>query len=173
MADADAPAPDLIGLLQADHRRIDGLLGQDPLPAEIVREIEQHLTAETQLLYPLVHRYLPQREDTMRQLLDVDHGLETQLARLDSRLRAKSVSRDDLTATLTGHVELQDVLFAELSEAADPGELVEAGESLLGVIMVAPTHPHPHLPREGPLERVADTAAAAVDHVRDALRRSE
>ena len=173
MDQSPEPAADLLELLHADHSRIEELLTGTVQPGTLVSEISTHLVAETQLLYPAVRRHLPGADVTVDGLLETDHDMEEQLARLDhgqgGTTPASEVS--ELSELFAAHVRQQEAVFPALRQAAGSDEIRRLGEALGPTLMEAPTHPHPHLPREGPFEVISDAVASSVDHLRDALRR--
>ncbi len=138
----------------------------------LVRELSSHLVAESQLLYPALRREVPDVDFAVDQLVETDHRLEELLADLDDDEDDAGI-RAQVRTWFAEHVRQQDALFPELRLRADPGELRRLGESLGPTIMEAPTHPHPHLPREGAFEVISDAVASSVDHLRDALKRDD
>ena len=164
-------SPDLVELLQADHARMADVLSSADSGA-LVSELSAHLVAESQLLYPALRRAVPDVDFAVDQLLETDHRLEELLAGVDGHQPETAVLAEVRTLFLE-HVRQQDALFPELRLRADPGELRQLGDTLGPTIMEAPTHPHPHLPREGAFEVISDAVASSVDHVRDALKRDD
>ena len=162
-------SPDLVELLQADHARMADVLASAD-GSELVSGLSSHLVAESQLLYPVLRREVPDVDFAVDQLVETDHRLEELLADVDDDQGAAGIPAP-IAALLSEHVRQQDALFAELRQRADPRELRRLGESLGPTIMEAPTHPHPHLPREGAFEVISDAVASSVDHIRDALKR--
>ncbi|MDQ3575626.1 MAG: hypothetical protein M3378_03550 [Actinomycetota bacterium] len=164
--------PDVLELLEADHHRVSELLARIGDGAGPVSEVTTHLVAESQLLYPSLRHHLPDADVAVDGLLETDHRIEQLLAEVD-RGDADDAVAAELVALFAEHVRQQEALFAELHHAAEPEELLRLGQALGPVIMKAPTHPHPHLPREGTLEVISDAVASSVDHIRDALRRED
>ncbi len=162
--------PDLTELLTADHRRVARLLSSGAPARELVGELSSHLVAEAQVLYPALRAHLAGATSAVDGLVATDHRLEEVLTELD---RGGTGAVDELAELFARHVSEQERLFPQLREAAGDEELSRLGEALGPVVMEAPTHPHPHLPREGRLEVIADSVASTVDHLRDALRRDE
>ncbi len=162
--------PELTELLTADHRRVARLLGNGAPARELVSELSSHLVAEAQLLYPALRRHLAAADADVDGLLATDHRLEEVLTALD---HSGGDPPAELAEVFAHHVSEQERLFPELRRTAGDEELGRLGEALGEVVMEAPTHPHPHLPREGPLEVIADSVASTLDQLRDALRRNE
>jgi hypothetical protein len=167
-----AQSPDLVELLEADHRRLEQLVADSDAGPELVRELSAHLVAESQLLYPAARRHLPDAEVTVDGLVEVDGRLEEVLLDLDKHGGA-GPGATELGELFRRHVSEQQWLFPQLRQVVDGAELRRLGDALGPTIMEAPTHPHPHLPAEGRLEVIADAVASGVDHIRDALHREE
>lgn len=165
-------SPDLVDLLQADHQRMSDQLVVVGAGPGLVSELSAHLVAEAQLLYPALRRHLPDADVAVDALVEMDHRMEQLLADVDQG-EADRVDAGELEGLWAEHVRQQEALFSELRQVAEPGELRRLGENLGPTIMEAPTHPHPHLPREGPLEVISDAVASSVDHLRAALKRED
>jgi len=163
---------DLPELLEADHRRVSDILVVVGVGPGLVSEVSTHLVAESQLLYPALRRHLPDADVTVDALLETDHRLEELLVGVE---RGDSGPSEDaeLADLWADHVRRQEALFSELRQVAEPEELRRLGDAVGPALMEAPTHPHPHLPREGPLEVISDAVASGVDHIRDSLRRGD
>jgi hypothetical protein len=164
--DAGDEAPDLLELLEADHRRVERLLGEGADTHTLVHEIATHVVAEAQVLYPEARRSL-NADDLVDACLDLDHLLEEGLV---------SLEHEETDATALGelfsrHVVRQEAdLFPALHAAVPAARLVALGDGLQLAVRTAPTHGHPHLPDSGTLEVIADAVAARLDELRDAFR---
>jgi len=173
---ASDAAPDILELLQADHHRVSDLLVVVGVGPGLVSEISTHLVAESQLLYPTVRHHLAEADVTVDGLLETDHRMEELLAEVDrgdEEPRAATGVAAELEALWAEHVRQQEALFDELRQVVEPAELRRLGGAVGPTIMEAPTHPHPHLPREGALEVISDAVASTVDHIRDRLHRDD
>jgi hypothetical protein len=158
--------PDLLELLEADHRRIERLLTDGAEQHTLVHEIETHVVAEDQLLYREARREL-NADDLVDACLDVDHLLEEALVNLERG----SVDPAAVAQLFARHTARQEAdLFPALHAAVPAERLVALGEGLQQAMRMAPTHGHPHLPESGPLEIIADVVAARLDELRDAFR---
>jgi hemerythrin superfamily protein len=152
---------DLLELLEADHVRLVRLAGDGA--ATIVAELTAHLVAEDQLLYPEARRSLPD-DEMIDGCLDRDHELERVLARFDRG----EATVDELSDLVIAHAaSLEGDLFPALRDVVDQEVLVELAEALPAVLAAAPTHAHPGVADEGPLEVIGDTLAAGLDRIRD------
>ncbi len=163
---------DLLELLEADHHRVTDRVLVVGVGPSLVSEVSTHLVAESQLLYPALRRNLPDADVAVDGLLETDHRLEELLVEVE-RGDADATVGVELADLWADHVRGQEALFAELRQVVPPEELRRLGDALGPTIMEAPTHPHPHLPREGAMEVISDAVASSVDHVRDALKRGD
>ena len=160
---------DLLELLEADHRRIQRLVGEGQTGASLVAELSSHIVAEHQLLHPALRDHLAGGDAAADALTDIDHSLERALGRLEDG--EAGVDREEIATLFARHVAGQEELFPEVRRAVDPERLQELGQQLGPTLSEAPTHPHPNLPEEGPLEVIGDAVASSLDQLRDALRR--
>ena len=152
---------DLLELLEADHVRLIRLAGEGS--AAIVAELAAHLVAEDQLLYPEARRSLPD-DEMIDACLERDHELERVLRRFERG----EANADELSDLVIAHgASLEGDLFPALRDVVDQEVLVELAEALPGVLATSPTHAHPGVADEGPLEVIGDTLAAGVDRLRD------
>jgi hypothetical protein len=158
--------PDLLELLEADHRRIERLLADGADAHTLIHEIETHVVAEDQILYREARKKL-NADDLVDACLDVDHLLEEALVALEHSTVDVAVVKE-----LVGrHVARQEAdLFPALHEAVPRDRLVALGDSLQQSMRTAPTRGHPHLPDSGALEIIADLVVARLDQLRDAFR---
>jgi len=152
---------DLLELLEADHVRLIRLAGDGS--AEIVPELAAHLVAEDQLLYPEARRALTD-DEMIDGCLERDHELELVLRRFERG----DANADELSDLVIAHAaSLEGDLFPALRDVVDEEVLVDLAGALPAVLASAPTHPHPGVADEGPLEVIGDTLAAGVDRLRD------
>jgi hemerythrin-like domain-containing protein len=164
--DADNGGPDLLELLEADHRRIERLLGEGADTHTLIHEIETHVVAEDQVLYPEARKKL-NADDLVDACLDVDHLQEEALVALEHGTVDVGVVKE----LFDRHVARQESdLFPALHEVLPRERLVALGDALQLSVRTAPTHGHPHLPDSGTMEVIADLVAARLDQLRDAFR---
>jgi hypothetical protein len=162
--------PDLLELLEADHRRIERLLADPGQGAKLISELSSHIVAEHQLLHPTVRKHLPEGDKAADELTEIDRQLERTLAQIDEGVLQGGLAAE-LEELFRLHLDGQEVLFPPLRQTVPRARLEELGQQLGSTISEAPTHPHPNLPDEGPLEVIGDAVASALDQLRDALRR--
>ena len=175
---------DAIEILQADHRRVEGLFEQiqdteEPdarkaLLDTLVGELSGHSALEEQFVYPLLKEIAPTGEAMIDASLSEHQSVKELLLRLD-----KMAGDDqDLVATLQTlegevreHVmeEEQDAL-PQLRQHLDQDSLDELGVELERARDSVPTRPHPMAPNEPPGLTVAAPVAAMLDRLRDRLQ---
>jgi hypothetical protein len=165
----DAGGDDLLALLAADHRRIVRLIDEAAPPADVVREIAMHLSAETQLLYREARNEVP-ADPLVDQALDLDHRVEELAAAVDD---GRTESLADLDAAFAAHIRVQeDEIFPKLQAVVSEERLLKLAGALETVVRMAPTHPHPHGPDEGGANVISDALAAALDQIEDLFRKN-
>ncbi len=160
---------DLLELLEADHRRIQRLMSGGLTASSVIAELSSHIVAEHQLLYPTLRDQLAGGDAVADGLADIDQALERALVRLDEE--GAGSDRRQVADLFDQHVAGQEELFPALRQSVTPERLQELGGQLGPTLSEAPTHPHPNLPDEGPLEVIGDAVASSLDQLRDALRR--
>src|SRR5260221_13479570 len=112
-----ADEADLFELLEADHARLVRLAA-DASP-DLVAEVEAHLVAEAQLLYPAARRQLPD-DELLDESLDRDHRIEEALRRYE---RGKAEA-GELVDLLDAHAEAMAAdLFPRLRDVIDEEDL--------------------------------------------------
>lgn len=152
---------DLLELLEADHHRLLRLLEEGS--PNIVAELEAHLVAEDQLLFPEARHSLTD-DELLDACLERDRRIEQLLADLANGRGA----HEELADLVQAHADvLEHELFPMLRDVLDDDRLEELGAALPTVLAQAPSRAHPHIPDEGPLEVIGDTLAAGVDRLRD------
>lgn len=177
---------DVIELLTSDHREVEQLFRMYEAAANdagvarqaaenIIRELSVHAAVEEQILYPAMRKADP-RETSL-----VDHSLEEHQQMKELLTQVDGKPADDqgvreafgkLKSTVEDHVsEEEGKLFPSLRRHISEEELMRMGEVMAKAKSLAPTHPHPNAPDTPPGNIVAGPVAAAVDKVRDALRR--
>lgn len=137
---------DLISILKADHRSVDGLFerfashsararkARESTVRRIVSELSLHARVEEQVVYPVVRDHLPDLAPTVSESLEEHRVVGWELSTIaalppdDDRLDAKvSVLRD-----LVGHhvEEEEHDLFPKLRTGLSRRELEDLGDTL-------------------------------------------
>lgn len=173
---------DPIQSLIDDHRKVESILvafeqgeiGPDDQKIELlVRELSIHAAVEEVVVYPGFHAASGLGDTLVPQNLQ-EHQLVKEL--LIDIERSSSVDRVPLLTALAAyvraHVEHEEgSMFPKLRRFASDQELADMGEALERTRKIAPTHPHPHAPRDAPAVVPAGVAAGLLDKARDALHR--
>jgi hemerythrin superfamily protein len=182
-----AKRPDAIDVLVADHRTVEDLFERfektgdravktrADLVEKMIRELSIHAAVEEQLFYPRVRAASDELRDEILEALEEHHVVKELLAELEKmppeheRFEAKTTV---LIATVRHHVEEEESdLFPRVRKAISAEELVEIGEGLEALKMLAPTHPHPHAPDEPPAN-LANLGVAGLDRGRDTVEQA-
>ena len=171
---------DAIQILTDDHREVEGLFqkvesgsaGKKDVVAKIVRELSIHDAIEREYLYPAVRKHIADQGDHLAEHSLDEHGkVATLLADIedaDDAVRQDELLRE-LIPDVKSHVkEEEEQIFPGLRSAMSASDLADLGSKLEKAKGKAPTHPHPHAPRSGVGAKIAGTAAATMDKVRDA-----
>ena len=170
-------APDTQPLLTAAEAALDELRKDRPDHRHVVTWVSAHSAALQRVVYPAARHYLrsshpavDNAEATTRRLEHVAFRLHQWLSgdgrgsALDvpaTKARLQTLIEQHLTELVDLTGELQAVLVASVWD-----DLLVRHERALAM---APTRPHPHIPHQGPAERVAFRLASAVDRLMDAL----
>jgi hemerythrin superfamily protein len=179
-----AKQPDAIDVLVADHHSIEDLFerfekagdravkARGEVVGRIIRELSVHAAIEEQLLYPRVRAAGDDFKHDVLEALEEHHVVKELLAELEKmppeheRFEAKT---SVLIETVRHHIQEEESdLFPRVRKAFSPQELVDMGEGLVGLRMMAPTHPHPHAPDEPPAN-LANLGVAGIDRARDTV----
>ncbi len=176
--------PDAIELLTTDHAEVEQMFVQieslpegdsrNALVQGVIRELSVHAAIEEQILYPAIRTALPDGETLVQEAIDEHQQVKETLAAIE---RADDpTGRDQLLVQLMSdvrhHVEEEEAeLFPKMRASIGASELQVMGGKLAAAKKMAPTHPHPNAPNTPPGNVVGGVAAAAMDKVRDALKR--
>lgn len=179
----DTQQQDLIEMIIADHREVQGVFTQievsgdartrHDLVEHVVAELVRHSVGEEQYLYPTARKVLSDGDKI------VDHELE-------EHAEAEKVMKDiekcdpsdarydglvrDLIADIRHHLQDEEEdLLPKLRAACDADELRELGQKFQQAKKLAPTRPHPSAPDKPPANRILDPGAGLIDRMRDAL----
>jgi hemerythrin superfamily protein len=179
---------DAITLLKDDHRSVEKLFksfeqaGPKALKTKarlvegMVRELTVHASIEEQIFYPKVRQDAKDLDSDVLEALEEHHVVKWLLSELDGldpsdeRFDAKVTV---LTESVRHHVKEEErELFPAVRKAFDRQTLVDMGDALAAAKKVAPVKPHPRMPDEPPLNRLADASAGAVDRAVDAIKKA-
>ncbi|HEY4571338.1 MAG TPA: hemerythrin domain-containing protein [Kribbella sp.] len=183
MTNADGKATDVIDALTADHREVEGLIGEivastkaderRDLADQMIAELVRHSVAEEMYVYPAMRDHLPNGEEAVEHDTEEHKELET----LMKQLEGADADGAEFQQTLA---KLQDVLrdhvqdeegeqFPQLRAHIPADTLVELREKVELAKKVAPTRPHPAAPNAELFHKVAGPGVGLVDRLRDKL----
>lgn len=175
---------DVITMLTAEHREVDGLLddlltgrvtgdARGDAISTVIRELSTHAAAEEIVLYPELRDLLSDGDGLADEALTEHQRIKEALHDLDGK------SPDDpgvmeaiaaVAAEVRHHVEEEEgELFVQLLQTVGPERLVELGDLVARAKKAAPTHPHPHAPNTPPGNLIVGPPAALIDRMRDAI----
>jgi hemerythrin-like domain-containing protein len=168
-----------ITVLSEDHSALRDLFVRVSQPdedrpavlEELVRSLSGHVSAEKQLVMPVLRSQHDDGE-VLAEQLGQDHDAIEKLVILVERRKVNSPDIPDLVNELLNVIErhtrqADEQLLPFLRNRLSKAELVELGAALRSDELQLMTHPHPHLPDSGPLATVTRKAAALIDRGRD------
>lgn len=175
---------DALEFLAAEHRQVEGYFDRlrvEPTDRETLRAVISalvgHDAVERKLLYPLVAEKVAGLGSGLAEhALDAHEEVSSLLVEIE-----KMVDKDDLgevaepvarlmTAVSSHVAEEEQQLFPRLRQVTSVVDLRELGTKMRTAREKAPTHPHSLMPRSPLGAKLAGTAAALVDRVKDAVQ---
>lgn len=179
---------DALSFLRADHESVLGMFevldgapkgtgsvqsGLGTMVTNLVIAESQHEAIEEQLFWPLVRKALENGDE----LADTAIAQEQEGKKLLQRLQDGNPGEADYHEALAEFIKAgrehiafeQDQVWPLLPSAVGQAELERLGEKLAAAKKIAPTRPHPDTPPNAMVQQTMGTAAAVVDHVRDAV----
>jgi hemerythrin-like domain-containing protein len=178
---------DALTFLREDHKSVLGMLevledapsgdgadlsGLRTMVTNLVIAESQHEAIEEQFFWPAVRDAL----DDGDKLADEAIAQEQEGKKLLQRLEDGEPGEPDYHQALREFVKAgrehigyeQDVVWPKFQTAVSLEELEKLGEKLEAAKKIAPTRPHPDTPPNATVQKTMGTAAAMVDHLRDA-----
>ncbi|WP_431238495.1 hemerythrin domain-containing protein [Mycolicibacterium aichiense] len=179
---------DALSFLRADHESVLGMFevldgapagsgaaqsGLGTMVTNLVIAESQHEAIEEQLFWPLVRKAL----DNGDELADAAIAQEQEGKKLLQRLEDGNPGEPDFHDALAEFIKAgrehiafeQEQVWPLLHSAVGQAELEQLGQKLAVAKKIAPTRPHPDTPPSALVQQTMGTAAAIVDHARDAL----
>ena len=176
-----------ISLITKDHRSVEQQYARFQQAAKdrrhgiaekIIHDLSVHAAMEEMRLYPALRQHLGRVGDAYADRSLKEHAAVTEkLARLEAELdkahtKAFADRVDALMAKVMGHVEEEEQeILPRLEEMMSRDQMAELGRQLEEARRLAPTHPHPGVPKEGVPGVAANVVGKAVDTVRDRVGR--
>jgi hemerythrin superfamily protein len=177
----------VITLLTNDHRKVERLFERyrsEPRPETkrrtletITRDLSMHMTAEEQVLYPLLRRTIPDGETLMREAEGEHQSAKALIADLQ-RSEPGSFDMDSKVSTLRNaidhHVQEEEgQIFPQIKQSFARQDLVDLGRKIVLAKRSAPTRPDRSAAAESPGASVRGVAGAAADRVRNIFSADE
>jgi hemerythrin-like domain-containing protein len=179
---------DALTFLRQDHKSVLGMLqvldgapsgsgadvsGLATMVTNLVIAESQHEAIEEQFFWPAVRDAL----DDGDKLADEAIAQEQEGKKLLQRLEDGEPGDPDYQQALQEFVKAgrehimyeQDVVWPKFEATVSREELEKLGEKLEAAKKIAPTRPHPDTPPNPTVQKTMGTAAAMVDHMRDAV----
>lgn len=197
--DAEPGAPiepeekDVATVLTRDHDRVTALMKQvKTIPGVsaggsavhqsrrksiidmITVALSRHESAEQELFWPAVRRFLPDGDEVVGKALEQEQeGKELlyALGRLEPSDERFDELASELDSALRKHVAFEDRVLLALCAATQQQERRKLGDKIARAEERAPTRPHPRAPKSpAPAVKLAGAAGAAMDRLRDNVR---
>jgi hemerythrin-like domain-containing protein len=179
---------DALTFLRQDHKSVLGMFevldgapsgsgadssGLKTMVTNLVIAESQHEAIEQQYFWPAVRDAL----DDGDELADEAIAQEQEGKKLLQRLEDGEPGEPEYQQALQDFVKAgrqhimyeQDVVWPKFETAVSRQDLEKLGEKLEAAKKVAPTRPHPDTPSNETVQKTMGTAAAMVDHMRDAV----
>ncbi|MEZ0354673.1 hemerythrin domain-containing protein [Mycobacterium sp. SA01] len=179
---------DALSFLRADHESVLGMFevldgapigngaaqsGLGTMVTNLVIAESQHEAIEEQWFWPLVRKAVANGDELADTAIAQEQAGKKLLQRLEDGNPGEADYHDALAEFIKAgreHIAFeQDQVWPLLRSAVGQAELEELGQRLVVAKKVAPTRPHPDTPPSALVQKTIGTAAAIVDHARDAL----
>jgi hypothetical protein len=149
--------------------------GRYPATDTFLASASRHNAAVNAVLVPLARQVLPDGKERARDFTRQSRRLEVALAQVKAKLYGStySVRRpwsevwDDVRHELEATWELERSLAIDLDSHTDPDVDTEPAVELYHAELRAPTRPHPYVPHQGVIGRVARRVCVRVDRFWD------
>lgn len=175
--------PDVIELLEHDHREVEQMFGEfeqatDPqerrtIADKIIIELVRHSEAEEQAVYPAMAKSIEGGKEMVEHEISEHSEAEQimkQLDGMDPEDPQFGVLMADLMTAIRHHIQEEEgEAFPKFRQSVDQDELDSLGSTVEALKKIVPTHPHPMAPDHPPFNALLAPGAALVDRVRDLL----
>jgi len=177
--------PDVITIIEQDHREVEGLFAaysaaatveeKDEIVDRVRLALAPHSAAEEILVYPAVRRAAEQGGEHADHSIDEHQEIKRLLSEVD-KLSAGAPERDqtmhELEQAVAHHVlEEEGSVLPTLRAGTDPERLEQMGELFQRMKPLLPTHPHPLVPGTATAQLLAGPLASVADRIKDMIGR--
>lgn len=178
---------DALTFLRQDHKSVLGMLevldgaptgsgaaqsGLATMVTNLVIAESQHEAIEQQIFWPAVRDALDDGDELAEEAIEQEQAGKELLQRLEDGEPGESDYHDALREFVKvgrEHIAYEeDVVWPKFEAVVSPEEREKLGARLEQAKKIAPTRPHPDTPSNPAVQKTMGTAAAIVDHVRDA-----
>lgn len=178
---------DALTFLRQDHKSVLGMLevldgaptgsgadqsGLATMVTNLVIAESQHEAIEQQIFWPAVRKALDNGDELADEAIEQEQAGKELLQRLEDGQPGETDYHDALREFVKvgrEHIAYeQDVVWPKIEAVVSREELEKLGAKLEQAKKIAPTRPHPDTPSSPGVQKTMGTAAAIVDHVRDA-----
>jgi hemerythrin-like domain-containing protein len=179
---------DALTFLRQDHKSVLGMFevledaprgsgadlsGLETMVTNLIIAESQHEAIEEQFFWPAVKDALDGGDDLAGQAIEQEQiGKELLQRLLDGKPGQDDYHQalQEFIAVGRAHIEYeQNVVWPKVEAALSREELEQIGAKLEAAKKVAPTRPHPNTPGDSMTQKTMGTAAAMMDHMRDAV----
>jgi len=175
--------PDVIELLERDHREVEEMFGEferatDPqerrtIADKIIIELVKHSEAEEQAVYPTMRQALPDGDKLVEHEISEHSKAEEIMKQLDGMAPDNpefGVLMTQLMTAIRHHVQEEEgEAFPRFRQAVDKETLGKLASVVEGLKKIVPTHPHPMAPDRPPFNALLGPGAGLLDRLRDML----
>ncbi|WP_066902333.1 hemerythrin domain-containing protein [Mycolicibacterium houstonense] len=179
---------DALTFLRQDHKSVLGMLevldgaptgpgahdsGLATMVTNLVIAESQHEAIEQQIFWPAVRDVLDDGDALADEAIEQEQAGKELLQRLEDGKPGEAEYHDALREFVKvgrEHIAYEeDVVWPKFEAVVSREELEKLGDKLEQAKKIAPTRPHPDTPSSSAVQKTMGTAAAIVDHVRDAV----
>ncbi|NUR07413.1 MAG: hemerythrin domain-containing protein [Nocardioidaceae bacterium] len=179
-----ADGTDMVSVLVTDHEEIKEFFRQiestsDPeerraIADRLTAEVARHSVAEEMFLYPAARKVLPDGDA----LVDEEIEEHDEAERLFKRWEDMAGDDPEFLPTyqkirdgLLHHIDEEEEpkLFPQMQAALSPEDQQDLGDKLTKAKKLAPTRPHPSMPKEPPGDMLVGVPLGVFDRVRDLM----
>ncbi|MEV5961504.1 hemerythrin domain-containing protein [Kribbella sp. NPDC051952] len=179
----DTDGRDVVDVLTADHREVEGLITeilagrssdrQRDLADQLIAELVRHAVAEEMFVYPAMREHLPDGDSAVKHDVEEHKELETLMKQLEGAEAGQAEFLDlisQIQNVLADHVRDEESdQFPQLRAHLPQHELTSLAERVELAKKVAPTRPHPSAPNSELFHKLVGPGVGLVDRLRDRL----
>jgi len=173
-----AEVKDLLSALENSPGRTEGasdavLAARGEVAKRLIMDSSAHEAAEEQYFWPTVRHQVPKGDGFANEAISQESEAKQVLDKLD-KLAPTDPEFDELIAKFIPaarqHIEYEETqVWPALRAVLSADQANQLGVQVATAKEHGPTRPHPHTPANPTVLKTAGSAAAIIDHLRDAL----